>query len=251
MKLRAKITLIIAGVVAGYALLDHALQRWILQPRFDELERRTAQTDAQRVRRALTAELAALEARCSEWAAWNETCAFVAGSRDTSDTERARHVADFRDRNLGLEAFRQSRIDLLYLVDSDGSVRFGRVRDLESGAELKLAELNFERLNKLISEAAEQSGRIDRPDISEIMTLSDAIAHAKQSSAELFFGHIDENPSESTRPTASTALFIGPEGSWSEIEITQLQNEGVKPISLGQFVLRAETAAIVGISKLA
>jgi two-component system NtrC family sensor kinase len=147
MKLRAKITLIIAGVVAGYALLDHALQRWILQPRFDELERRTAQTDAQRVRRALTAELAALEARCSEWAAWNETCAFVAGSRDTSDPERARHVADFRDRNLGLEAFRQSRIDLLYLVDSDGSVRFGRVRDLESGAELKLAELNFERLN--------------------------------------------------------------------------------------------------------
>ncbi len=111
--------------------------------------------------------------------------------------------------------------------------------------------LNFDRLNKLISEAAEQSGRIDRPDISEIMTLSDAIAHAKQSCAELFFGHIDENPSESTRPTASTALFIGPEGGWSEIEITQLQNEGVKPISLGQFVLRAETAAIVGISKLA
>ncbi|NUP97403.1 MAG: HAMP domain-containing protein [Planctomycetaceae bacterium] len=146
MKLRAKITLIVAGVVASYALLDHALQRWIVQPRFDELERRTAQTDASRVRRALTAELSALEARCSEWAAWNETCAFVAGARDDSDPERTRRVAEFRERNLGLEAFRQSRIDLLYLVDADGSVRFGRVRDLESGAELRLAELDFDRL---------------------------------------------------------------------------------------------------------
>ena len=146
MNLRAKITLIVAGVVTGYALLDHALQRSIVQPRFDELERRSAQTDAQRVRRALTAELTALEARCSEWAAWNETCAFVAGSRDDSDPERERRVADFRERNLGLAAFRQSRIDLLYLVDADGTVRFGRVRDLESGAELRLAELDFERL---------------------------------------------------------------------------------------------------------
>ena len=110
--------------------------------------------------------------------------------------------------------------------------------------------LNFERLNKLITEATEQSRRLDRPDVSEIMTLSEAIAHAKETGAELFFGHIDENPSESSLQPASAALFIGPEGGWSETEIAELQSEGVKPISLGQFVLRAETAAIVGISKL-
>jgi signal transduction histidine kinase len=145
MTLRTKLAWIVAAVVLGYAVCDHVIQRWIVLPRFEALERRGAQTDALRVRRALLAEVDALDSRCSEWASWLETCAWLEASRDGS--EGSRHAREsFEASNLGLESFRQSRINLLYLVDGDGTVRFGRVRDLESGAELALRELAYEKL---------------------------------------------------------------------------------------------------------
>ena len=40
-------------------------------------------------------------------------------------------------------------------------------------------------------------------------------------------------------------LFVGPEGGWTEREVNQMLDYGFFPVSLGQYVLRAETAAIV------
>lgn len=113
--------------------------------------------------------------------------------------------------------------------------------------------LNFYRLSRLATEASEQSGRISPPEVHEIMQLRDAIAHAKASNGQILFGHIDESDAADSQSANSgnTALFIGPEGGWSDAEISLFQSEGIMPISLGQFVLRAETAAIVGVSKLA
>lgn len=145
MSLRSKIALILALVVFGYAVCDHALQRAIVLPRFAELERRTAETDVLRVRRALEAEVETLDSRCSEWATWSEACAFLEHSR-ASDTDSRAHCASFERAHLGLEGFRQSNINLLYVVDADGSVRWGRIRDLESGDELRWRELAFDRL---------------------------------------------------------------------------------------------------------
>ncbi len=50
--------------------------------------------------------------------------------------------------------------------------------------------------------------------------------------------------------TGHQQLLIGPEGGFSEAEIESLRTRQVKPISLGPTILRAETAAIVGLTLL-
>ncbi len=47
------------------------------------------------------------------------------------------------------------------------------------------------------------------------------------------------------------SVIIGPEGGFSDDEKRSLESSGVKGISLGRAVLRAETAAIVGVSLIA
>ncbi len=115
------------------------------------------------------------------------------------------------------------------------------------------ANLNFYRLNRLAIEATEQSGRIAPPEIHELMDLSEAISHAKAAgkmlSEHIFYGDIAENQGIAEF-SDTNALFIGPEGGWTESEVTSFAADGIRPVSLGQFVLRAETAAIVGVSKL-
>src|SRR5210317_718953 len=51
-------------------------------------------------------------------------------------------------------------------------------------------------------------------------------------------------------PLESTLLLIGPEGGFSDEEVETLLKKQVKPMSLGPRILRAETAAIVGLTLL-
>ena len=48
----------------------------------------------------------------------------------------------------------------------------------------------------------------------------------------------------------TTTVLVGPEGGWSDAERQFFADHGVSPINLGEHVLRAETAAIIAVSKL-
>ena len=50
--------------------------------------------------------------------------------------------------------------------------------------------------------------------------------------------------------TKESLLLIGPEGGFSDDEVSALLKKQVKPMSLGPRILRAETAAIVGLTLL-
>lgn len=110
--------------------------------------------------------------------------------------------------------------------------------------------LNMERLGKIIKEATEQCGRVDLMKIGDVLVLHDAVARAKLYSEQVFFGHVNDANMNHPDPSKSNSLFIGPEGGWSDAEIELFKKENILPISLGQYVLRAETAAIVGSSRL-
>ena len=111
--------------------------------------------------------------------------------------------------------------------------------------------LNVDRLRKIIKEATEQCGRIDLMKMAgDILVLHDAVAQVKLYVDQVFFGHINDASMNHPESSKSCALFIGPEGGWSDKEIQLFVNENVLPISLGQYVLRAETAAIVGCSRI-
>lgn len=109
---------------------------------------------------------------------------------------------------------------------------------------------NLERAQKIAIEAAEQCGRADVPFIESSQYLADSIQELKN---KAFIFDPSGTPFETSllaTDYSSLSIFIGPEGGWSEKEIERFKELGVEIFSLGQLTLRAETAAIVALTKL-
>jgi len=106
---------------------------------------------------------------------------------------------------------------------------------------------NTQRLEKILREAAEQSGRAHIPKLCDALRLPDALKRVGIHDGALFFDASGEAYQERIARSVKTniCLFIGPEGGWSESELQLARGSGCKIASLGSLTLRAETAAIV------
>ncbi len=101
---------------------------------------------------------------------------------------------------------------------------------------------NRERLEKIVREASEQSGRTVLPTLSDPMTFTEAIASVNGNESALF----DLSGSKTFDFQLSTCnFFIGPEGGFSEKEVALAKDKGCTIASLGSLTFRGETAAIV------
>lgn len=104
------------------------------------------------------------------------------------------------------------------------------------------------RYNKIAIEACKQCRRTIPMEVSAPMKFSGMLEEIKKYDMVVFC-----NEHETSRPLrtlfegflGSVAIIVGSEGGFSPNEITKLQNAGVKSITLGKRILRAETAAIV------
>ncbi|MEK7560320.1 MAG: RsmE family RNA methyltransferase [Patescibacteria group bacterium] len=106
--------------------------------------------------------------------------------------------------------------------------------------------LNFERCEKVLKEAAEQSGRVIIPKFGKVLNFEKAIDSAKSSGFKTYFAHTKEKENMIYGAgDRQVNLFIGPEGGWDEKEIFAFNRAGFRPVSLGRLTLRAETAALV------
>ena len=116
--------------------------------------------------------------------------------------------------------------------------------------------VNRDRLHAIAIEAAEQSERLTIPDVDEPARLDTALA-GWPLERRLFVALERTWPTSPERtanpvPERSASpvpvgLLVGPEGGWSPAERESLHRlPFVTPISLGPFVLRAETAAAAG-----
>ena len=112
----------------------------------------------------------------------------------------------------------------------------------------KMKANKFERWQKIITEAAEQSRRGKVPELCQPMRLPEAFAGVEADLAlipwEEAEGQSLRNVLAGKRPS-SVALFIGPEGGFAAEEIELAQEHNIQPITLGKRILRAETAAMV------
>ncbi len=106
--------------------------------------------------------------------------------------------------------------------------------------------LNVERLQKIILESSEQSGRSTPPTLYETTTLEKlfALGTLPQDKIALdptgtpFHQYVVGNS------FPSIATFLGPEGGWSDKELEFFASYNTPILSLGSQILRAETAAI-------
>lgn len=118
--------------------------------------------------------------------------------------------------------------------------------------------LNEARLKKIAIEASEQSGRGNVPEIHKILSLKEAIAWASKNNISATVFHTEGTTyggatsigaaSVSTPVSVPVSIFIGPEGGWSPDEVEMFHKNNMPVVSLGNQVLRAETAVVAALS---
>lgn len=110
-------------------------------------------------------------------------------------------------------------------------------------------EFNIERAHKIVQEAAEQCGRSNIPHVREPVHIAKALEEYKDHLI-LFVAHKGHKNTEKLVEGGKYGVLIGPEGGWSEAEQEIFAREDYAGIDLGDFTLRAETAAIVATAKI-
>jgi 16S rRNA (uracil1498-N3)-methyltransferase len=104
--------------------------------------------------------------------------------------------------------------------------------------------INWERMNKIIIEAAEQSNRNSVPKLFPPIKFTDL------NKSGLLFADERAAYGRETKHAAGKNIFIGPEGGFSDAEFAALDAAGAVGISLGRTILRAETAAVAALAKI-
>ena len=116
----------------------------------------------------------------------------------------------------------------------------------------KNAEKKLIRFQKIAQQAAAQSARGIVPKINNILNFEDAIIEMKKNDVKiLFYEYADEKLNNiSVRENKDVSLMIGSEGGFDEKEVEFAKKEGVAIKSLGNRILRCETAPICALSVL-
>jgi len=125
----------------------------------------------------------------------------------------------------------------------------GQVQGNADGYGGEASGARSERWSRLVTEAAEQCGRGRLPRISASMAFEDAV---KAGSGLKLIAYEEERAQGLTaclrglrvRPR-TVSLMIGPEGGFEDLEVALARDEGWTAVSLGQRVMRSETAGIV------
>jgi 16S rRNA (uracil1498-N3)-methyltransferase len=108
---------------------------------------------------------------------------------------------------------------------------------------------DVDRAHKIIVEAAEQCGRSDIPEVREPITIDEALT---EYSDKIQLIICEQGESASLQPQNSTpvGVLVGPEGGWSDREKELFGASNLTHLAISGFTLRAETAAVVAVSKV-
>lgn len=110
---------------------------------------------------------------------------------------------------------------------------------------------------QLIAEgAAKQSKRMIIPEVGEVVSFSEALKKAASMELRVIPYELADDMAHTRavfsgiRPGSRVAVFIGPEGGFTDREVTLAKEAGVVPVTLGRRILRTETAGICVLSIL-
>jgi sensor domain CHASE-containing protein len=129
MTLRRKTLLIIGATFYGVIVLLFFLSRNILLESYVQLEEQNTRQNVERGLGALSSELDHLGTTTSDWAAWDDTYAFI----EDADAE---YIAS----NLGDGTFVELGLNLMMFIDTSGQTVFGKAFDLVEEAEMPVPQ---------------------------------------------------------------------------------------------------------------
>ena len=103
-----------------------------------------------------------------------------------------------------------------------------------------------DRWLRVLIEAAKQSKRYHLPTLDPPLNFDQVISTTAAS--KIVFAERGGGPLKSALAGSPALCLIGPEGGWTDRELGVADAHGFKAVSLGASILKAETAAIVGVS---
>jgi len=110
-------------------------------------------------------------------------------------------------------------------------------------------EKKMQHWQGIIISACEQSGRTKIPIINQPKIIEECLKDTDSGSSFVMLpGEYSGILQQGKLDADKISLFIGPEGGFTAEEEKLLLEEGVKPISFGKRILRAETAAIASLT---
>ena len=115
----------------------------------------------------------------------------------------------------------------------------------------EVKELNYDRANKIVIEATEQSNQLSPPKIFEVTKLKDFLNNLDGTS-KLLFADVNSKKNlntETLKQGNPITVLIGPEGDFSPSERDSiLGNSNVTSFTISRNILRSDTAVISAIS---
>jgi 16S rRNA (uracil1498-N3)-methyltransferase len=163
---------------------------------------------------------------------------------------RQRPQTDGPDLDLLIALVKRARLDTI--VEKAAELGARRVRPLLT-ERANADHTNLARLRAIAIEAAEQTGRLDAPEILSPAGLTEVLADWPGERRLMFCDEGGEAaPALAALAGAERgpwAILIGPEGGFSPAERAAARAApGAVPVSLGPRILRADTAAIAALS---
>lgn len=154
------------------------------------------------------------------------------------------------DLDLLIALIKRARLETI--VEKAAELGARRIRPLVT-ARTNSGHTNVERLTAIAIEAAEQTGRLEAPEVAKPVKFTDVLAAWTGDRRLMFCDEAGDAPPalEALKDAGGGpwAILIGPEGGFSPEERAMTRSaRGAVPVSLGPRILRADTAAIAAMA---
>ncbi|MCW3126030.1 MAG: Ribosomal small subunit methyltransferase [Bacteroidetes bacterium] len=109
-------------------------------------------------------------------------------------------------------------------------------------------EIRVDRLQKVVLSAAKQSLHLHLPAVNESTTLEKFLKLTATGKSKKFIAYCEEKTihlRDSFKSGESIIVLIGPEGDFTDEEVSMAKGAGFIPVSLGESRLRTETAGVM------
>tara|TARA_B100000902_G_C27231281_1_gene874963 strand:- start:62 stop:739 length:678 start_codon:yes stop_codon:yes gene_type:complete len=108
------------------------------------------------------------------------------------------------------------------------------------------SNINYKRIDKKIISALKQCKSLFKPKINKLISVNDFLKYDFETSNKYIADLSSKIEMKKNKNHINSLIVIGPEGDFSKEELEDFKKKGYQKISLGNQVLRSETAAIVG-----